>query len=156
ALRLCLAVVSSAVGAACTAQPLAVPPLRSETRADLQAIAQSRIFFSHHSVGRNVMAGLTSFAAEAGVPLRFVEVDGDATGAAAPAGAVFLHASGGANGEPDSKLGFFASALGRLADRPPELALMKFCYVDFNPQTDPNALFARYQATVDAIRKASP
>jgi hypothetical protein len=37
-----------------------------------------------------------------------------------------------------------------------ELAAMKLCYVDFNPDTDVEALLARYRDSVERLRRASP
>jgi hypothetical protein len=37
-----------------------------------------------------------------------------------------------------------------------EVALVKFCYVDFSADTDAKALFARYRASIDVLRSRHP
>lgn len=103
----------------------------SEVAADLQTIAQSRILLGHQSVGRDILAGLGKLAAEAGVTLRIVKIDGlppdDAPG--------IFHAQIGTNGDPAGKCQVFAHLLTR-PERPAyDAAMMKFCYEDLGQDT---------------------
>lgn len=119
-------------------------------RADLDELSHRAIFFGHQSVGRNLLDGVAELARTAGVPVRIVET--------ADAGAVgpgsFGHAAVGQNGDPASKLEAFARALppGRDLD----LALVKLCYVDVTASTDVPALFARWEAAIEALEAAHP
>jgi hypothetical protein len=113
----------------------------------------ARVFFSHHSVGRNLIEGVQLWSAEqpgGGVQLLPLEQ------AVSKPGPVWLHASGGRNGEPQSKVDFFVQAIDRQAERQPRLAFMKFCYVDFNPDTDVDRLFAYYQGAIDGLKSRHP
>ena len=38
----------------------------------------------------------------------------------------------------------------------PDVALMKFCYIDVTAETDPDELFEKYRAQMEAIRRAHP
>ncbi len=119
-------------------------------RADLEELSRRAVFFGHQSVGRNLLDGLAELARGAGVPVRIVE--------AADAGAIgpgtFGHAAVGQNGDPASKLDAFARALP--PGRDPDLALVKLCYVDVTASTDVSALFARWEAAIEALEAAHP
>ena len=122
-------------------------------RPQLERIAAGRVFFGHQSVGNNVIAGLRELADSARVPLRIAEVKGGAPMAAR----TFSHAFVADNGDPHRKLRSFEQALE--AQPPanfPDVAMLKFCYVDVKGNTDPVALFERYRAEIDALRKARP
>ena len=108
-------------------------------RDELQAVQQRRIFFGHQSVGGNVLAGLSRLGVHAkpwdGSPL---------------AGPGLFEAANGTNGDPLSKVRQFTERLERASAEPPDIALFKLCYVDFNQGTDVEALFAQYQVAHEA------
>ena len=117
-------------------------------------LAQRRVFFGHQSVGSDIVAGLEAIAREQpDLGLRVVE-GRSAEVLAAPG---FAHALNGQNGQPLTKLHDFAEALekGGLGSRA-DIALFKFCYVDFRPGTDVDAIFAAYRATLARLRAAFP
>jgi hypothetical protein len=134
------------MGSALAARAADDPKLRS----DLEEIARRRIFFGHQSVGRNLIEGMTQLAASAGVALRVVEVD--RVGALEPG--TFAHGPVPENGNPVLKLQSFERALAGASDL--DLALVKFCYVDFQEGTDVRDLFTRYQATIAALKASHP
>lgn len=122
------------------------------TADELTTVRNGRILFSHHSVGRNLLAGLQRVNAQVGGgELNVVGLD---RASAAMPGAL-IEVSGGQNQDPKSKVDFFRGVFADGAVRP-ELAFMKFCYVDFNPSTDVDALFAYYRETMDALKKQHP
>jgi hypothetical protein len=116
---------------------------------EMSVVRQHRILFSHHSVGRDLMAGLQRAAARLGGPIRVVPIE---KADDAPA---FVSVSGGQNQDPQSKLVFFEQTF-RSSTFQPELAFLKLCYVDFNPHTDVDALFESYQKTIDALKRDYP
>jgi hypothetical protein len=60
------------------------------------------------------------------------------------------------NGYPLRKLATYDAALrDGMADRV-EVALLKFCYLDVTRDTDVDALFASYKATMDALQRDYP
>ncbi len=115
----------------------------------LQAVASSTVLFGHQSVGANVLDGLGAVAREQGVELRIAEVQGTAE----LRSGTFGHVRVAANGDPRRKLLSFTTALGG-AD--PDVALVKFCYVDFDANTDARALFAVYESTLRDLRAKHP
>jgi lysophospholipase L1-like esterase len=109
----------------------------AQLHAELERIAQRQIFFGHQSVGVNLLEGLAQLAAAERVPLHVADA--------------FI----AENGDPLRKLQSFEQAMGQ-QPKPVEVALMKFCYVDFTAETDASALFARYRATLDRLRAKYP
>lgn len=120
-------------------------------RAELERLAQRRIYFGHQSVGNNLLDGIRQLAQEAGVPLRIGEVR---TATELKPG-TFGHTFVAENGAPLRKLRSFEQAMG---SRPAavDIAFVKFCYSDIDASTDAKALFARYRATIDGLRTKHP
>ena len=91
-----------------------------------------RIYFGHQSVGANILQGVK----ELGVSL--------------PIKDEFL----AENGDPLRKLANFKAAVGEGSRY--DVALVKFCYVDVDAETDPRALFERYRATLEELHAKNP
>jgi hypothetical protein len=120
-------------------------------RADLDRIAQRRIFFGHQSVGVNLLDGISQLALTAGVPLRITEV----TSANEVKPKTIGHTFVAKNGDPFQKLRSFEQAMGS-SPTGLDIALVKFCFVDFNSSTDAKDLFAHYRATIDKLKERNP
>jgi hypothetical protein len=116
-------------------------------RADLEALSRRSIYFGHQSVGMNLVEGIRDLAAQEGVPLRIVEVQGAAAGAPG----TFAHGFLAENGNPRLKLQSFERALGT-GPAPVDVAFLKFCFVDVVDRTDAKALFEHYQATLRGLQ----
>jgi len=123
-------------------------------RQHLRVLGGKRIFFGHQSVGFDVMRGVRALAEEAGAAEAPRFVEGDATPASA--GSWFAHGRIGRNGHPDEKCDAFTETVHRLAHDSLDIALMKFCYADIGPSTDPGEVFDRYARTIDSLRRAFP
>lgn len=132
------------------ASTFAVQASGGALRADLERIAHVPIYFGHQSVGANLLEGVRELADSAGVPLRIVE----SPRAGALAAGSIAHAFLAENGEPLRKLASFKTALGEGSNA--DIALMKFCYVDVNGDTDASALFERYRAMITELRAKNP
>jgi hypothetical protein len=115
----------------------------------LKAIASSTVFFGHQSVGGNVLDALRAMSREQGVELRIAELKS----AAELRPGTFGHLLVAENGDPRRKLASFTTALG---GGDPDIALVKFCYVDFDADTDARALFAAYEETLRDLRAKHP
>jgi hypothetical protein len=120
-------------------------------RADLEHLSQRRIFFGHQSVGVNLLDGIKQLSTTEGVPLHIIEV----TSANEVKPSTIGHTFVANNGDPFKKLRSFEQALGAQPTGL-DVAMMKFCYIDFTPETDVRALFNRYQTTIDALRTKNP
>jgi hypothetical protein len=134
--------------AAVTAQASAAD---ASLRAELELVAQRRIYFGHQSVGANLLDGVKQLAEIAGVPLRIVEIPS----ASALGAATFGHTLVAENGDPLRKLDSFRTAMGP-GGTTVDIALLKFCYVDITADTDAKALFERYRATIEELRAKNP
>src|SRR4051794_9746643 len=117
---------------------------------DLKLLAHERIYFGHQSVGKNVLDGLQELSVAAGVPLRIAELPRAADLDGPGVGHLFVPE----NGDPLRKLAEFKRALGTGSQA--DVALVKFCYVDINADTDMRALFDAYRETVDELRAKNP
>jgi hypothetical protein len=120
-------------------------------RSDLMHVSQQRIFFGHQSVGVNLLDGIKQLALTADVHIRIVEV----TSASDVKPGTIGHTFVASNGNPLQKLQSFEQAMG---PQPTELnvALVKFCFVDINKDTDVKDLFARYRATIEGLKVRNP
>ena len=120
-------------------------------RAQLEQLAQRRMFFAHQSVGGNLIEGLQALARDNGVALQVRDVARDPN----VPNQTFGHVVVGENGKPLAKLDEYKDRLTKQSS-PPELAMVKLCFLDFTAGTDPNAVFARYQADLAALRTQLP
>jgi hypothetical protein len=143
---------------ACGGEPMAdaepvpdVPTYRFEdvTPEQWAALARRKLFFGHQSVGGNIMAGIAAvLQAHPEILLRIVEASPDSLSAPG-----LYHARIGQNGDPASKANAF-TAIAESAH--PDVALLKYCYVDVVSDTDPDALFADYQRRMEDLRARQP
>lgn len=120
-------------------------------RADLQTLSQQRIFFGHQSVGDDLLEGIKILAKEAQVPLNVTQLQS----AQQIAGATLGHTHVAENTQPLKKLQSFERAMAGSSANV-DLALIKFCYIDFHPGTDVKQLFGEYQRTVTRLGTAHP
>ncbi len=127
---------------------------RDIPRASLEKLAQKRIYFGHQSVGYDIVEGLAALGRERpDLRLEIVE----ARSPDALRGPAFAHSPNGRNREPFSKISDFADTLerGGLGART-DIALFKFCYVDFRPGTDVEKVFGEYRSTMARLRRTFP
>lgn len=132
------------------------PVSMDQVKADLVTVSQARVYFGHHSVGRNLLAGVQELADKAGVPVRIEEV---AVGGPVPEGPGLFHGSVGENLDPDAKIADFARVLGAPGEARYDIATFKFCYVDLDEgskERSPDKLFDRYASNMSTIEAAHP
>lgn len=120
---------------------------------DFSAIQGKRILFGHQSVGGNIIDGLRDLT-KGRTEIRFTIVDLQKN--PHPSGPYFGEIRVGKNGDPDSKCDAFTRTVDTLLGDSLEIALMKFCYVDFERETDVKGMFSRYTATIDSLRRSAP
>ncbi len=121
--------------------------------ADLTAVAHTRVFFGHQSVGMNVLGAVPGVYADNGVSAPLIEQGRTEPG---PNGGFIAHQFIGENGKPLLKLEDFDRTMRGGMGRQVDVALMKFCYVDMTTSTDVDALFARYRDTMGALERDFP
>jgi hypothetical protein len=132
------------------------PEETAALRRDVQAISSKRVFFGHQSVGANVLDGIRDLAKDAGVGSLNIQPADSILQNPSVSGGFLAEAVIGKNGNPDLKCEAFEKRLHQLAPLGIQIALMKFCYVDFVKETDVAAVFKRYDEAVTATQRAYP
>jgi hypothetical protein len=116
-------------------------------------LSRRTVYFGHQSVGANILDGIRDILKEdPATKWTILELE-DARTAGTPA---LVHSWLGRNGLPVSKLDAFADVLRGSAPRRFDVALMKFCFVDFSEETDVQDLFRRYGETFAALKASCP
>ena len=145
---------------ACRMEPEAPAETANSTRPDtasdaaaLRLVASKRIFFGHQSVGANILDGVRELAKETpGAGLVVVNsLAPDTVGEPA-----LMEASLGENGNPGSKTNAFAAVVDRGFGRAGGIALVKYCYLDMRPDSDPVRLFDDYRARMKQLSDKYP
>jgi len=118
-----------------------------------QRLDRSTIVFSHHSVGRNILAGVSAIAAQrAELTLPIVGIEpGDE-----PAGPGLFHVSTGENGDPASKLDGFAAVMATPLGARADIAICKLCYADIGPGVAADPVFEIYRTALAALADRHP
>jgi hypothetical protein len=155
ALRIVPLVIAAMFLAACTdTHKIEDAKMNDELIAhDLKEIGGMKIYFGHQSVGANILDGIRDLqGGRSDVRLDIVSL-GDRT---VPSGPYFAESLVGKNGKPGTKCDAFGKHVAELAPDSLDIALMKFCYVDFKKGTDVPAVLAIYRSMVDSLRKKAP
>jgi len=115
-------------------------------------IAGRTVYFGHHAIGSDVVAGVEGVAEKHAVPLRFVKTREPAT----VAGPAFVHFLVGQSRDFASKnaAGLRLLESPRRARRP--VVLLKYCSGDISSPTETATMFEAYRDTVDTIQFEHP
>lgn len=115
------------------------------------ALAATRIYFGHQSVGGNVMDGVRAIAdARPELGLRVLEA------APADSGGAIVHGLVGRNGDPALKTDDFARNVAAGAAGPVRVALHKYCYADIIDTTDVEPVLRHYRETMARLEAEHP
>ena len=123
-------------------------------KADFDRVSSARVYFGHQSVGGNIMDGLADLQGQLGQPvirvgeLGSLDISGDH--------GVLLHTKVGKNEQPVSKCQDFQRILDQQLAGRVDVALFKFCYIDFNDTSDVDAIFQTYSRTMDDLKQRHP
>jgi hypothetical protein len=117
---------------------------------DLTAVARTRVFYGHQSVGRNVLDAVPGVYAEHGVSAPPIEQGDNQPG---PKGGFIADQLIGENGKPLLKLEDFDRTMRGGMGRQVDVALMN---IDGKHGMDVDALFARYRNTMGALERDFP
>ena len=119
----------------------------------LEKVSNYKIYFGHQSVGYNIIDGINDILQEhESMRLNIVETS-NAADFKTP---IFAHSRVGKNTQPISKvdafLSFIEDGIGDKAD----IAFFKFCYIDFNAETDINKIFDYYKTKMSYLKELYP
>jgi hypothetical protein len=118
-----------------------------------KALASRKLFFAHMSVGRDILGGVEDLQRESFDAKLAIRESSDPAAMTKP---VLAHALLGHNGDPVAKIESFRQLMAQLKSSPPDVACMKFCYVDIRHDTDVPRLFAAYAAAMDKLQAELP
>jgi hypothetical protein len=119
----------------------------------LGRLSKKTIYFGHQSVGFNILDGVRDILKENSQQTLNIVKTRELATSTAP---FFAHSGVGRNGQPVSKLDDFSDILHRQGSVRVDVALMKFCFVDFSEQTDVRDLFRRYTETFKGLEDSFP
>jgi hypothetical protein len=123
-------------------------------RTDILAMSAARVYFGHQSVGRNILDGLEDLQRGLGqAAIRVVELGSPA---AADGRGALIHSKVGQNERPATKCGDFRRILDQELHGNVDVALFKFCYIDFSDTSDVEAIFDIYSRTMDELKRQHP
>jgi hypothetical protein len=127
-----------------------VPAVSAE---QLQTFGGLKVFFGHQSVGRNMLDALPTVYATTGIEAPAI-VESEA--ASASTGGYVQHVNIGENGDPLGKLAEFDRLIRGGVGEVVDVAVFKFCYVDFHEGDDVDEIFGAYKATLAALERDYP
>jgi hypothetical protein len=135
------------------AKNMTVSSLAPVSEQGLQAVSKKKIFFGHQSVGYDIVQGIADVTSQyPAISLRVVE-------SAAPeafAAPVLAHARVGRNSDPESKIREFGERVRAGIGGRADIATFKFCYADFERNTDAVRVFERYRTAMAELAAAYP
>ena len=118
----------------------------------VKLLKKKKIFFSHQSVGFNIIDGINDLTNETKSKLNIVELK-TISPLAEPG---FYHSRVGENVDPLSKIDDFARQMDAGIGNTADIAFFKFCFVDINSNTDIDKVFAHYKATMASLKSKYP
>ncbi|MFN8652030.1 MAG: hypothetical protein U0133_09035 [Gemmatimonadales bacterium] len=134
-------------------RPVDMSALNQVSDSQWKALAATRIFFGHQSVGWNILEGVQALLArQPSLGLRLVKSAEPAT----VEGGALVHAFIGTNGHPETKLMAFDSALAAGLGPAGGIAMYKYCFLDITAATDVDALFRAYRDNMARLRQEHP
>lgn len=116
-------------------------------------LAQKRIFFGHQSVGNNIIKGFKFIMANSKITNLNIQESSNPNDYTLP---IFGHARIGNNCDPISKIKDFSKIMNNMIGEKVMVAGFKFCYVDFNADTDIMNIFSHYLETMEALKIKYP
>ncbi len=126
---------------------------KSVSGTEWRKLAAKRIYFGHQSVGYNIIDGIKVIMK--GNPAIRLNIRETADASAFNNG-VLAHSPNGENVKPKSKVDAFVKTMDSGLAKQVDIAFFKFCYVDFNKDTDVTDVFRYYVLAMDAIKKKYP
>ncbi len=122
--------------------------------AKLNRLSERKIFFGHQSVGYNIIDGIEDIKSQLGLSnLNILETNDpnslDESG-------YFAHYKNGENRFPMKKVDDFITFINSKSDLSLDIAFFKFCYADFQLETDVESVFDYYVSNMDLLQKENP
>lgn len=140
-------------GTKMTTEKVDLPKIRDVPAKSWEKLAKKKIFFAHMSVGLNIIEGIEDVIKDnEQINLKVVETDDPAD----LGGPVFAHAKLGHNTQPLLKIESFNKMMDSIAQAKPDIAFLKFCYVDINKDSNPDDIFESYAHAIRNLKEKNP
>lgn len=118
-----------------------------------EIIADKKIYFGHQSVGNNIVDGIVKTQKDYSGPSLKIMMTREPSFSE---DAFFAHAWIDKVGDPKSKIDDFADLLRSGFGNVTDIAFMKFCYEDFNKNTDIAGTLSYYNTVFNELKKEYP
>lgn len=118
-----------------------------------EELTKKSIIFGHMSVGENIIEGMKEVVSRNDnikLNIKKLQLKGKNEKGK------LVHLKVGNNGEPLKKIARFRKILNNLDEDQNHIAMLKFCYVDINANSDPKQLFDAYKQMVKEVEEISP
>lgn len=117
---------------------------------DWKKLSEKKIYFGHMSVGYNIIDGMKDLLKIN--PEIMVNIQ-ETTNLISFTKGVFAHSQNGENIKPKTKIDAFVKTMDGGMAQQADIAFFKFCYIDFNNDTDVIELFNYYRSSMSALSK---
>ncbi|HPI88309.1 MAG TPA: hypothetical protein PK859_03300 [Spirochaetota bacterium] len=124
-----------------------------QTQENLKILSTMKIYFGHQSVGYNMMGGVQDLLADNPEYNLIIAKTKDHRQFNK---AIFAHSPNGRNLDPISKIDDFASTMNNGIGGKADVAFFKFCYVDFNSNTNIKEIFDKYRNEMAGLKSKYP
>lgn len=118
----------------------------------LNDLSEKSIYFGHQSVGKNILSGLDYWNSQGNTQLTIKESRDFSDTITAS----LTHFRIGQNRNPSMKIDDFRNTVPGISSENEKIAFFKFCYVDFNAETDTEDLFSQYKSTMIKLQENYP
>lgn len=146
-------ILITSIGVAMSEETKAVSSISDISSASWKELSTKKIYFGHQSVGYNILDGVMDIMAkEPLINLEVVETH-DPKDFNSP---LFAHSKVGENGNTQSKIDAFNDVLDNGVGEKTDIALFKFCYLDFHKEIDSKGVFKQYREAVSKLKTKYP
>ncbi|PIE69574.1 MAG: hypothetical protein CSA21_01620 [Deltaproteobacteria bacterium] len=148
-----MAIIFSCSGGDMKTDKVTYNVLKNVPDAAWENLSKKKIYFGHQSVGYDILHGIEEIIKEnPGIDLKIKEAyrsDEFENG-------TISHSRIGYNSDPESKLKAFDFYMNAGGAKSLNIALFKYCYVDFNKNTNINKIFQDYTETLKNLKTKFP
>ncbi len=119
----------------------------------LDNLGKKAIFFGHQSVGRNILSGIYYVSNGLDKSIKIEEYNPNQENVLELG---IIHQNIGENEYPSTKISDFQTFFSNNQENLPDIALMKFCYVDTYRDNSPEEIYKEYVSTMETLEKQYP
>ena len=127
--------------------------LKDVPSSDWDRLSRKKVYFGHQSVGYDLLEGVRDVMRDnPQIKLNIVE----SREALPQRQGALVHSKIGRNADPKSKMDDFSQMMEKGSGMDSDIAVLKLCFVDILPNTDPAKVMEDYESTVTMLKKRHP